>query len=69
MTRIVPDAWAGGVNMRGMLKDLDTIQAMARERGVVLAISDTVRRWLARAVDAGYGDADISQIVQVPLDD
>jgi len=61
---LAPPVQASGT-IRVMLKDLDTIQAMARERGVALAVSGTVRRWLARAVDAGYGDADISQIVQV----
>lgn len=65
---LTPPVQASGT-IRVMLKDLDTVQEMARERGAALAVAGTVRRWLARAVAAGYGDADISQIVQVPFDD
>lgn len=65
---LTPPAQASGT-IRVMLKDLDAIQALGRERDMALPLAGTVRRWLVRAVDAGYGDADISQIVRVPIDD
>lgn len=51
--------------IRTMLKDLDAVEAFAREHGAVLPVAALVRGWLARAVERGLGDADISQIVTV----
>ncbi|WP_028221093.1 NAD(P)-dependent oxidoreductase [Paraburkholderia oxyphila] len=63
---LAPVAQATGT-IRTMLKDFDAIQALAHETGAPLPLAGLVRQWLARAVEAGYGDADISQIVQVPM--
>ncbi len=65
---LTPPEQASGT-IRVMLKDLDAVHALGGEYGAALPLADTVRRWLRRAVDAGYGDADISQLVRVPLDD
>jgi 3-hydroxyisobutyrate dehydrogenase-like beta-hydroxyacid dehydrogenase len=46
-----------------MLKDLDAVEQLARESCVRLPIAARVREWLTRAVDEGFGDSDISQIV------
>lgn len=64
---LTPPAQASGT-IRTMLKDLDAIQALAHEGEVALPVSDLVRRWLVRAVETGWGEADISQIVRVPID-
>jgi 3-hydroxyisobutyrate dehydrogenase-like beta-hydroxyacid dehydrogenase len=58
-----PDQPTGSI--RTMLKDLDAVQALADESGVRLPVAALARDWLARAVDEGLGDADISQIVRV----
>lgn len=50
-----------------MLKDLDAVEAFAREHDTALPVTSLVRRWLARAVEEGLADADISQIVTVEL--
>ncbi|WP_207003722.1 NAD(P)-dependent oxidoreductase [Trinickia mobilis] len=63
---LAPPAQATGT-IRTMLKDFDAIQALVRETGAALPLAGMVRQWLVRAVEAGYGDADISQIVQVPI--
>jgi 3-hydroxyisobutyrate dehydrogenase-like beta-hydroxyacid dehydrogenase len=51
--------------IRIMLKDLDAIEALAGQTGARLQVLAQVRALLARAVQNGLGDADISQIVQV----
>jgi 3-hydroxyisobutyrate dehydrogenase-like beta-hydroxyacid dehydrogenase len=64
---IEPPARASGT-IRTMLKDLDAVQALAHDTRVSLPVAALVRRWLARAVELGFGNEDISQIVRVPLD-
>jgi 3-hydroxyisobutyrate dehydrogenase-like beta-hydroxyacid dehydrogenase len=54
--------------IRTMLKDLDAVEAFARERGTALPVAAIVRRWLATAVERGLAEADISQIVTVDPD-
>lgn len=54
--------------IRTMLKDLDAVEAFAREHGAALPVAALVRRWLVRAVELGLADADISQIVTVEPD-
>lgn len=61
-----PDTPTGSI--RTMLKDLDAVQALADESGVRLPVAGLTRNWLARAVQQGFGDADISQIVRVSPD-
>jgi 3-hydroxyisobutyrate dehydrogenase-like beta-hydroxyacid dehydrogenase len=51
-----------------MLKDLDAVEAFARELGTALPVASLVRQWLATAVERGLADADISQIVTVDPD-
>ncbi|PXW25439.1 NAD(P)-dependent oxidoreductase [Paraburkholderia caballeronis] len=61
---VVPPGQPTG-SIRTMLKDLDAVASLAGECGVALPIAARVRDWLARAVDEGFGDEDISQIVRV----
>jgi 3-hydroxyisobutyrate dehydrogenase-like beta-hydroxyacid dehydrogenase len=65
---VTPPARPTGT-IRTMLKDMDAVQALAREHGTSLPLSDRVRRWLVKAVEAGLGEADISRIVQVMPDE
>jgi 3-hydroxyisobutyrate dehydrogenase-like beta-hydroxyacid dehydrogenase len=65
---IEPPARASGT-IRTMLKDLEAVEALARDTHVSLPVASLVRRWLARAVEQGLGNEDISQIVRVPLED
>jgi 3-hydroxyisobutyrate dehydrogenase-like beta-hydroxyacid dehydrogenase len=61
---IVPPAKPTG-SIRTMLKDMDAVEALAAESGVQLPIAKRVRDWLAKAVEDGLGESDISQIVIV----
>jgi 3-hydroxyisobutyrate dehydrogenase-like beta-hydroxyacid dehydrogenase len=58
---VAPEQPTGSI--RTMLKDLDAVEQLARESCVRLPIAARVREWLTRAVDEGFGDSDISQIV------
>jgi 3-hydroxyisobutyrate dehydrogenase-like beta-hydroxyacid dehydrogenase len=51
--------------IRIMLKDLDAIEALADQTGIRLTVLTQVRALMTRAVQAGLGDEDISQIVRV----
>ncbi|SDR52597.1 3-hydroxyisobutyrate dehydrogenase [Paraburkholderia fungorum] len=64
---IEPPVRASGT-IRTMLKDLDAVEALADDSRVSLPVASLVRLWLARAVEQGLGDEDISQIVRVPLE-
>ncbi|SDV46486.1 NAD(P)-dependent oxidoreductase [Chitinasiproducens palmae] len=64
---LAPPAQATG-SIRTMLKDFDAIEAFAAEHGIALPLASLVRRWLARAVEHGLAEADVSQIVQVAPD-
>jgi 3-hydroxyisobutyrate dehydrogenase len=44
----------------GAAKDADLIVAAAREAGVELAVFEAARDHLARALEAGHGDRDLS---------
>ena len=61
---IVPPAKPTG-SIRTMLKDMDAVEALAAESGVQLPVAKRVRDWLAKAVEDGFGESDISQIVTV----
>ena len=61
---IVPPAKPTG-SIRTMLKDMDAVEALAAESGVQLPVAKRVRDWLAKAVEDGLGESDISQIVTV----
>jgi 3-hydroxyisobutyrate dehydrogenase-like beta-hydroxyacid dehydrogenase len=62
---VAPEIPSGSI--RTMLKDLNAVESLACESGVVLPIARRVREWLQRAVDEGFGDCDVSQIVKVQL--
>jgi 3-hydroxyisobutyrate dehydrogenase-like beta-hydroxyacid dehydrogenase len=64
---IEPPVRATGT-IRTMLKDLDAVEALASDTHVSLPLASLVRRWLARAVEQGLGNEDISQIVRVPVE-
>lgn len=61
---IAPPAKPTG-SIRTMLKDMDAVEALAAESGVQLPVAKRVRDWLAKAVEHGLGELDISQIVTV----
>ncbi|MET0997281.1 MAG: NAD(P)-dependent oxidoreductase [Marmoricola sp.] len=46
--------------LAGALKDVDLILAAARDTGTDLGLMPAIREHLARAVDAGHGDLDMS---------
>jgi len=46
--------------LAGALKDVDLILAAARDAGTDLGLMPAIREHLARAVDAGHGDLDMS---------
>lgn len=64
---LTPPASPSGT-IRTMLKDLDAVAELAREANAPLRAVGEVRKLLREAVEQGLGDEDISQIVQVLLD-
>lgn len=54
--------------IRTMLKDLDAVEALARDSGAPLRVVGVVRELLQEAVARGLGEDDISQIVKVVAD-
>jgi 3-hydroxyisobutyrate dehydrogenase-like beta-hydroxyacid dehydrogenase len=54
--------------IRTMLKDLDAVAELAHDAGSPLRAVGEVRKLLQEAVAQGRGDDDISQIVQVLLE-
>lgn len=61
---LTPPANASGT-IRTMLKDLDAIEDVAQQYRIPMQVVREVRRTLQRAVEAGLGEADISQIVRL----
>ncbi|WP_321895065.1 NAD(P)-dependent oxidoreductase [Paraburkholderia heleia] len=68
MPRMIDAPSEASGTIRTMLKDLDALEAFAREHEVRLPVAAVVRELLVRAVAQGLGDADISQVVQVEPD-
>ncbi|WP_144113067.1 NAD(P)-dependent oxidoreductase [Paraburkholderia sp. BCC1886] len=64
---LTPPASPSGT-IRIMLKDLDAVAELAQESSAPLRAVEAVRQLLKDAVDRGLGEADISQIVQVLLE-
>ncbi|MEA3084874.1 MAG: hypothetical protein QOC89_2571 [Paraburkholderia sp.] len=68
MPRMLTPPSSPSGTIKTMLKDLDAVAELAREANAPLRAVAEVRRILQEAVERELGDEDISQIVQVLLD-